>query len=136
MQIVIRGKGHPNVLARHETTLEFTKERELTKNGDCIIAVECDKACADLPEEFKKEIRLGKKLRIVIKIDGIEEELTACGSPKLLLSHTKDMVIRKSEFIDSRTLAVRAIKAAKDLNRNLAEKLKDNNAKIEIILEI
>ncbi len=135
MQFIIHGKGHTNILAEHETTIEFTKEHQLTRNGDCVVAVDCDKACADLPEEFKKKLKSGAKIRIRIRADNIEDELTAYGSPKLVLTHTKDIVIRKSDFVDGRTLAVRARKSAKDLSRKLVEKIKNNNSKLEIILE-
>jgi hypothetical protein len=136
MKIIIHGKSHPNILSTHRTTIEFTKEEKLTKNGNCIVAVCCDKSCKDLPEDFKKELKSGKKIKITIKVDDLEEEIIAYGSENLILSDKKDIVIRKSDFIDSRTLAIKADKSAIDLNRELVEKIKDKNSKIEIILEI
>ena len=41
MEIVI-ARGHPNIRATHKTTLEVTKEKELSPRGDCIIGI-----CAD-----------------------------------------------------------------------------------------
>lgn len=136
MRIIIHGKGHPNILSTHKTTIEFTKEEELTKNGDCIVAVSCDKSCRGLSEDFKKELKPGKKIKITIKVGDLKEEIIVYGSKSLILSDKKDIVIRKSDFIDSRTLAIKANKAAIDLDRKLVEKLKDKNSKIEIILEI
>ena len=34
--------GHPNILGTHKTTFEFTKDNELTLNGDCIVGVKAD----------------------------------------------------------------------------------------------
>ena len=31
--------GHKNILAKHRNTLEFTKDKDLTLNGDCIVGV-------------------------------------------------------------------------------------------------
>jgi hypothetical protein len=36
---VIFAQGHENILATHKTTLEFTKDKRLSKKGDCIVAV-------------------------------------------------------------------------------------------------
>ena len=53
---VIFAQGHENILGTHKTTLEFTKDKHLTKKGDCIVAVAADKALADLSAEFKENL--------------------------------------------------------------------------------
>jgi hypothetical protein len=132
---VIFGYGHENIQATHKTTLEFTKDTHLSKKGDCIIAVATDKALADLSAEFKGKMRKPHaKLTITIEADTIIEQVTAHGSPKLILTHPTDMVIRKSDYICNRTLAVHADKAAQDLSRNLVEKLKNPKQKVKITL--
>ena len=35
-------QGHPNILGTHRMTFEITKEHELSRRGDCIIAVNDD----------------------------------------------------------------------------------------------
>ncbi|RLF87990.1 DUF371 domain-containing protein, partial [Thermococci archaeon] len=100
--------GHENVRATHKSTLEFTKEDFLTPRGDCILCIKANKGINDLSEEFKKGLKSGKKLTIKIMVDEIEDELTAWGDERLILDHATSMVVRKSEYIDSRTLAVRA----------------------------
>jgi hypothetical protein len=45
------------------------------------------------------------------------------------------MVIRKSDYVCNRTLAVRADKAAKDFSRTLAKKLQDPSQEVVIRLE-
>jgi hypothetical protein len=132
---VIFGYGHENIQATHKTTLEFTKDTHLSKKGDCIVAVATDKALADLSAEFKEKLRkTHAKLIITIEADTIIEQVTAHGSPKLILTHPTDMVIRKSDYICNRTLAVHADKAAQDLSRNLVEKLKNPKQKVKITL--
>ena len=132
---VIFGYGHKNIQAMHKTTLEFTKDLHLSKKGDCIIAVATDKALPDLGYEFKENMRKPHaKLDITIEADGISEQVTAKGSPHLTLTHPTDMVIRKSGYLCSRTLAVHADKAACDLSRNLVEKLKNPEQEVKVTL--
>lgn len=134
---VIFSYGHENIQATHKTTLEFTKNQYLSKKGDCIVAVATDKALADLTAEFKEKLRKPHaKLTITIEADGITEQVNARGSPQLILTHLTDMVIRKSDYVCSRTLAVHADKAAQELSRDLVEKLKNPEQKVEITLVV
>ena len=55
--VVFSARGHQKVQSTHKTTFEVTKEANLTKQGDCIIAVESTKAAVDLPYEFKEGAR-------------------------------------------------------------------------------
>ena len=137
VQEVISAKGHENILATHKTTLEFTKDMHLSKEGDCIVAVAADKALADLSAEFKEKLRNPHaKLTITIEADSLSGQVTAHGSPQLVLNHLTDVVIRKSEYICNRTLAVHADKAACDLDKGLVEKLKNPNQKVKITLTV
>ena len=128
--------GHPNIKATHETTLEITKEDFLTERGDCIIGIKANKACKDLSEEFKIAIKSGCKVRVKIVVDELEDEFYAFGSPALKLKDEKSIVIRKSDFIDERTLLILSEKSAKDIKREIVEKLKDPKKVIRIIFEI
>ncbi|MBC7111709.1 MAG: DUF371 domain-containing protein, partial [Methanothermobacter sp.] len=58
------------------------------------------------------------------------------GHPELTLDHPTDIVCRKSDYICSRTLMIRADKAACDLDENLVRDLrKGRELKVEIIVE-
>ncbi|MEJ5327644.1 MAG: DUF371 domain-containing protein [Candidatus Bathyarchaeia archaeon] len=132
---VIVGYGHRNIQATHKTTLEFTKDTHLTKRGDCIVAVAANRALADLSAKFKETLRkTNAKLTITIEVDGITEQINAQGSPSLILTHPSDLVVRKSDYVCNRTLAVHADKAACDLSRELIEKLKNPQQKVKITL--
>jgi hypothetical protein len=134
---VIFGYGHENMQATHKTTLEFTKDVHLSKKGDCIVAVATDKALADLTAEFKENLRKPHaKLTITIEADGIIGRVNAEGSPQLILTHPTDLVVRKSDYVSSRTLAVHADKAACDLSRDIVEKLMNPQQKVKITLAV
>jgi len=123
---IINAKGHKNIRAKHKTTLEITKENHLTPRGDCIVGISADKGMLELSDEFKKKLRNENSiLEIEIECCGIKEKIIAYGNSKLILEHPTDMVVRKSDFICNRTLAVKADKAACDLDRKLVENLRN-----------
>ncbi len=134
---VIFAWGHKNIQATHKSTLEITREAELSKKGDCIIAVSANKAINDLHPEFKKKLKnKNAKITMIIEIEDIVEVVNASGSARLILTHPTDMVVRKSNYICNRTLAIQADKAACDLSRKLAEKLKNPEQKVKITLTV
>jgi hypothetical protein len=129
--------GHENILAVHPTTLMITKDKELTKQGDCIIAVSANKAVADLNIEFKQKLQNpNTKVNITIEIDDLTEQVIAYGSAELDLNNNNDIVIRKSNFTSDRTLAIKADKAANDLPREFTKKLRKPNQRIKITLTL
>ena len=134
---VIHCYGHENIKATHKSTLEITKEDFLTPRGDCIICIKADKALRDLSDEFKRALKSGKRIRIRIIVDDLVDEIIASGDERLTFENDVSMVIRKSTYIDGRTLAVKADKAAKDIDRRIVGKLKNSNQKavIELIID-
>jgi len=137
IQEVILALGNKNILSTHRTTIEVTKDKKLTKNGNCIVAVAADKSVTDLSEEFKKRLKKkNSKLTIIIEVNGFSDKVTAKGCSELALTNTKDIVIRKSDYICNRTLAIKANKAACDLSTDLVNKLKNPKEKIKITLII
>ncbi len=135
MEIVAR--GHPNIRATHRTTLEVTKEEELTPRGDCIIGVKADKSVKDLDEGLKEWLKSGKPvlIEIVLPDYDLRDSLIAYGSPKLTLRHETDVVIRKSDFVCDRTLAIRSSKSARDIDREIVEMLKDEKTEVVLIIK-
>jgi len=129
--------GHSNVQSTNKTTFEITKEKHLTKRGDCIIAVGASKGASDLNENFRAVARSqDARITIKIEVDGEKETVTAWGSPQLSFTHPTDLVVRKSTYVCGRTLAIRADKAACDFSRKLVERLRNPNQKVKITLTV
>jgi hypothetical protein len=130
-------RGHPNVRAEHRTTLEVTKEEELTPRGDCIIGVKADKSLKDFNDEIKNWLKMGKPvlIEIILPDYGLKDYLKAFGSPKLTFRHETDIVIRKSEFVCDRTLAIKSSKSAKDIDREIVKLLKDPKTELLLIVK-
>lgn len=128
--------GHKNILGTHKTTLEFTKDEDLSRRGDCIIGIKSTKSLPDFSPKLKKYINLGNKIIIKLKIDEIEDEIIGQGHPDLVLSDKNSIVIRKSDFICPRTLMIRADKSAINVNRELIQKLSNPNAEMSVTILI
>ena len=128
--------GHENITSKHKTTLEFTKDKYLTLKGDCIVGIKSDYSLLEL-KKFIKSLKNDKKIIIKIEIlnndNKIIEKINAEVNPDF--NSEKDIVIRKSDFIDNRTLAIKADKAACDLNMDFIENIKNNKRKIRIMIE-
>ncbi len=121
----INASGHPNISARHKTTLEITGDKYLTPAGDCIIAIKADRCLPDLAPGFLDMLRSeGSRIEVLIECNGVRDRVTARGGRALTLNHGEDMVVRKSSYVCGRTLAVKANKAAADLKRELVDELK------------
>ena len=134
---VIHAFGHENIRSSHPTTIMFTKERNVTQRGDCVVAVGADKSVADLSIEFKDALRQpNAKLTILLEVDGLKGQINAYGSTELTLNHPNDLVIRKSEFTSDRTLAVKADKSSGDLSKAVVEKLKNPKQQVTLTLTV
>ena len=132
---IVDAYGHENIRATHKTTFEITKESTLTKRGDCVIAVGATKGAKDLSSEFKEAMkREGVQITITIEANEIREVVKARGSPQLLFTHPTDMVVRKSNYICGRTIAIKANKAATHISRKLIEKIQNPSHACKITL--
>jgi hypothetical protein len=132
---VIRAKGHPNVSAKHATTIEITRDREMGKRADCIIGVAADKGLSQLSKEFKLAAKNPEtQIEVVLSVGGFHEVVRGWGHEDLTFEDDDDLVIRKSNFTCPRTLMIRSDKASRDLDRRLIELLKEENS--ELVVEI
>lgn len=128
--------GHKNISGNHRTTIEITKDNFLTKGGSCIIGIKSNKSCDDVSLEVKKDLISGKSIRIILEVDGKQDEIIAKGSPHLTLKDKNSIVIRKSGYIDNRTLAIYANKSSVDIDRDIIKKLKNNGQKMILTIEV
>ncbi len=130
-------RGHANITAKHATTLEITKEDNLTKIGDCIIAVGATKGLAELSERFRV-LCADDNAKIILEINAgeIVEIVQGRGSSSFTLSHRDDIVARKSSHVTDRTLIIAADKAARDIDRKLVRALRSPNTSVRIRLTV
>ena len=77
-----KAQGHPDILSTHRTTLMTTKDKHLTKRGDCIVAVNAEKALLDLDDDIKEVARSGETV-ISLKLEAGGEEFTVLATNRL-----------------------------------------------------
>ena len=130
MRFEIEFFGHENIRSTHQKTIEITKEKNLTPRGDCIVGVGASASCFDLPDELKEKLKdSDSKVRFSIKVKDHEFIIQGKGHQDLILTHKEDIVIRRSDFVCPRTLAVKCDKASDVLPRNMVKILQDPKTK-------
>ncbi|MCK5158811.1 MAG: DUF371 domain-containing protein [Candidatus Heimdallarchaeota archaeon] len=129
--------GHPNINATHKTTLEFTKDESLTPKGDCILGVNSSCNLINFPSELKERIKSTKaRILVHLQVGRYTDIIEGYGDSRLELSDEYAIIIRKSNFICSRTLMVKSNKAARDINDKIIKSMKDPNSKMKITIQI
>lgn len=132
----LQTKGHKNITSLHKSTFEITKDAEIGPTADCIIGTGMDKSMFDFPQEFKDKIAdSNTKITVILDTENGHDEIEGSGHEDLTLTHPTDIVSRTSDYTCSRTLMIRANKAARDLDLNLIEDLK-NEKVMEVIIKL
>ena len=117
--------------------MEITKDDSLTPQGDCIVGVNSGISCIDLPEKMKEKIQNPKsKIIFTLKVGKFTFKIQGQGSKKLTLKHVSDIVLRKSAFTCSRTIAINCDKASSDIPRDLVSLLQNPQTKGKMIIEV
>jgi hypothetical protein len=116
-------------------TFEVTKDSQLSKRGDCVIAVDASKGASDLHAAFKEACRnQGAQITVRLEAEGIVDTVHGLGDRNLTFSHPTEIVGRKSSYTSDRTIMVGADKAALDLSRALMAALKSPKTQVTIQL--
>jgi len=122
--------GHENIRSNHPRTIEITKDSELTLRGDCIIGVNAKYGCSDLPDALKEKLKdPNSVVELSIYVGDHMFTIVGKGHRDLILTHKDDIVIRKSDFISSRTLAINCDNASNYIPRDMVKLLQDPKTK-------
>jgi hypothetical protein len=114
----------------------ITKDENLTKRGDCVVAVKAEKGLSDLSVQLKKIIKKEKaKIIFMLETGGQKLKVNGFGHPDLSLSDPKDIVVRKSSYICDRTLMINANISASDVPPNLVELLQSSENEIVVTIK-
>lgn len=136
MEFKIKSKGHRNVSSLHKSTFEITKDVEIGPTADCIVGVDMDDSMSDFPEELKKKIaNSNTKILVLLDTPNAHDEIIGFGHEDLTLTHPTDIVCRTSDYTCPRTLMIKSSKAARDLDLDLIEDLK-NEEPLEVTIKI
>lgn len=116
--------GHPNVRSTHKKTIEITKAPTLSLRGDCIIGVNANKGCRDLNPTLKSLLQQADLVvKIEIEVRDLSFAIDARSNSRLSLLDHHDIVIRKSDFVCPRTVAITCNKASSDIPSDIVQLL-------------
>jgi uncharacterized protein len=117
--------GHPNVLSTHTKTIEITKAPTLSLRGDCIIGVNANKGCRDLKPALRDLLQQADLVvKIEVEVSDLSFAIDGRSHSRLSLLNDHDIVIRKSDFVCPRTVAISCNKASSDIPRDLVHLLR------------
>ncbi|AHF99870.1 hypothetical protein HALLA_14810 [Halostagnicola larsenii XH-48] len=124
LEEIIHARGHENVSAEHASTFEVSTDDFLTPAGDCILAIEADRAPADFDPEFVAACQQrDATITVTLEADGHRDSVRGRGDPELEFSSERSAVGRTSEYVDERTIALESEHAAEGFDRDLVDSL-------------
>jgi len=126
----IKFSGHKNIRSLHTKTIEITKDSHLTPRGNCIVGVNATCGCKDIPSTLKNKLKdPNSTIKFSINVNNYSFKFSGKGHKNLLLTHSGDIVIRKSNFVCPRTLAVNCNNASDSIPRKIIQLLQDPKAR-------
>lgn len=137
MKFEIEFFGHENIRSKHKKTIEITKDSNLTTKGDCIVGVRATASCYDIPKNIKQKLKnTNSNVRFTLRVNDQEFIVEGKGHKDLTLTHQEDIVLRKSDFVCPRTMAIKCDKASDELPRGMIKLLQDPNTKGMFTIEV
>jgi 16S rRNA (cytidine1402-2'-O)-methyltransferase len=118
-------RGHPNVTATHDKTLELTRDRDISRRATCVVGVASD-------HDDRALLALRGEVRVTLACGGVRDEFTATMSPFFL--GDASLVFRRGPGLRSRTVAFDASKTAAMLDRDLAARLASSDARLDVTI--
>ncbi len=137
MHFEIPFSGHENIRSLHKNTIEITKEPALTTSGDCIIGISAKYGCSEVPSKIKEKLK-DPNSRVIFSIiaSNYVFKIKGRGHQDLICSDPNDIVLRKSDYVCPRTLAVNCDKASDSIPRKLVQILQNPKTNGVFLIEI
>ncbi|HTL86272.1 MAG TPA: 16S rRNA (cytidine(1402)-2'-O)-methyltransferase [Acidimicrobiia bacterium] len=123
--VSFRARGHTQIAATHDKTIEITRAADITRRATCVVAVAAEYDDADLRQ-------LRGDVEVSIECDGAHDRFRATTTPFFLGDNS--LVLRRGEPLRERTFAYAASKTAAELDRNLVAKLSEATQDVHITI--
>ena len=109
-------RGHAGIAASHDKTIEFTRDREITRRATCVLGVGSDHDNVAL-------LQLRGDVSVAVEAGGERDEFSATLTPFFVGDDS--LIFRRGPGLRGRTLGYDASKTAAAVNRALVEWLTD-----------
>jgi len=107
-------RGHPNIAATHDKTVEVTRDADISRRATCVVGVASS-------HDDRALLALRGRVEVVLECDGVRDAFSATVSPFFL--GDSSLVFRRGAGLRGRTLAFDASKTAATLDRALVAQL-------------
>ena len=118
-------RGHPNIVATHDKTVEFTRDDEISRRATCVLGVASS-------HDDKELVALRGRVSVMLDCDGARDEFTATISPFFL--GDSSLVLRRGAGLRGRTLAFDASKTAATIDRELVGRLGSSERELHVTI--
>lgn len=118
-------RGHPNIVATHDKTLELTRDVEISRRATCVLGVAST-------HDDEALLALRGRVEVTLECDGASNEFEATISPFFL--GDSSLVLRRGAGLRARTLAFDATKTAATIDRELVARLKSSESELRVTI--
>jgi 16S rRNA (cytidine1402-2'-O)-methyltransferase len=118
-------RGHPNIVATHDKTLELTREAEISRRATCVLGV------ASAHDDAALRALRGR-VEVTLECDDARDEFTATISPFFL--GDSSLVFRRGAGLRATTLAFDASKTAAAIDRALVARLAASERELRVTI--
>ena len=125
--VAFTARGHPNVTATHDKTLELTRDADIGRRATCVVGVAST-------HDDRALLTLRGRVEIGLDCDGQRDTLTATISPFFL--GDPSLVIRRGPGLRARTFAFDASKSAADIDRSLIDRIAAVGAEVDVAIRV
>jgi 16S rRNA (cytidine1402-2'-O)-methyltransferase len=116
-------RGHPNVTATHDKTLEVTRDADISRRATCVLGVASD-------HDDRALLALRGRVEVTLTCGDVRDLFTATMSPFFL--GDSSLVFRRGPGLRGRTVAFDASQTASTLDRGLVAKLASSEARLDV----
>jgi 16S rRNA (cytidine1402-2'-O)-methyltransferase len=119
-------RGHPNVSATHDKTLEITRDVDISRRATCVVGVAST-------HDDRALLALRGQVRVTLECDDRHDTFVATISPFFL--GDASLVFRRGTGLRGRTIAFDATKTAVNLDRALVARLRSPDAELHVTID-
>jgi 16S rRNA (cytidine1402-2'-O)-methyltransferase len=118
-------RGHPNVTATHDKTLELTRDLDVSRRATCVVGVASG-------HDDRALLTLRGRVEVTLECEGARDSFTAKMSPFFL--GDASLVFRRGSGLRARTIAFDTSRTAATLDRALVRKLASSDARLDVTI--
>ena len=118
-------RGHPNVAATHNKTIELTRDADISRRATCVLGVASD-------HDDRALLALRGRVEVTVECDGERDQFAATMSPFFLGDDS--LVFRRGAGLRADTFAFDATKTAATVDRALVERLGSSERRLAVTI--